>query len=487
MVRKGPRKAQDSAMPMLMSMSRAPALAAACILAGCGFGAGRTAETVNAEPRDVPAVEALPARVGTLPLFEDLSGMVRARNQVVIHPEISASVEEVLVRNGDSVTRGQVLVRLENSRQLEQLRQAEAGLTMAEATAAEARARESEVKAQAVRMRALGSRGLVSDLELETREAQLAAATAQATQAEARVVQARATVAERQAELDRTMVRAPVAGRVGQRAVEVGMVVNTSTTLFLLGDFDDLVVEVPLTQDLLRHVHEGTPVEIDARDHEGNAVSAAVSRISPFLEQSSFSTIAEIDLERGSGLRPGMFVAVRVLRGETAPSTLVPTSAIWEDPRSGTSQIFVIEDAGGLREAVSATDEVPDQAHRVGARTVRVLAEGRGQSGVEGIIGGEWVVTIGQHLLYEQMQATASNTATARVRPTSWAHVIQLQGLQREDLLEGFLSKQRRIAEVIGAELPPSPDVVDELLSSQPTDDATDSDSSPTSPPNEGR
>ena len=115
MVRKGPRKAQDSAMPMLMSMSRAlaPALAAACILAGCGFGAGRTAETANVEPRDVPAVEALPARVGTLPLFEDLSGMVRARNQVVIHPEISASVEEVLVRNGDSVTRGQVLVRLE--------------------------------------------------------------------------------------------------------------------------------------------------------------------------------------------------------------------------------------------------------------------------------------------------------------------------------------------------------------------------------------
>ena len=47
-------------------------------------------------------------------------------------------------------------------------------------------------------------------------------------------------------------------------------------------------------------------------------------------------------------------------------------------------------------------------------------------------------------------------TTEARVRATSWQRVLELQGLQREDLLEGFLDKQRRISRAIGARLPAS-------------------------------
>jgi RND family efflux transporter MFP subunit len=425
----------------------------------------------------VPAVEALPSRIGTLPQFEELSGLVRARNQVAIHPEINGSVVEVLVRNGDTVERGQALVRLDSSRQLEQLRQAEAGLMMAEATAAEARAREAEVTAQTVRLRALVSRGLVSDLEMETREAQLAAAAAQAAQADARVGQARATVAERRSELDRATVRAPAAGRVGQREVEVGMVVNSSSTLFLLGDFNDLLVEVPLTQAMLADVVEGTPVEIEARDLPGDAMQASVSRISPFLEQSSFSTVAEIDLPlSSSGLRPGMFVSVRVLQGVSRPATLVPASAVWEEPRSGSSLIFVVEETDGLDPGGSPGTEISNQARRVSVRTVEVEAEGRGQSGVTGVDEGEWVVTVGQHLVYERMRATGADSGMARVRATSWEQVLELQDLQREDLLEQFLAKQRRVAEALGAEIPSDPNVVDELLQGQDAGSAGASD-----------
>ncbi len=97
-------------------------------------------------------------------------------------------------------------------------------------------------------------------------------------------------------------------------------------------------------------------------------------------------------------------------------------------------------------------------------RTVHVLAEGQGRSGVDGVLDGEWVVTLGQHLLHEQLQATGSDVATARVRTTSWQWVLELQGLQREDLLEEFLTKQRRIAGVLGAELPSDPEVVEDVL-----------------------
>jgi RND family efflux transporter MFP subunit len=430
---------------------------------GCG---GRGAGSGGLEASLPPAVEALPARAGTLPLYEELSGSVRARNQVAIRPEISAAVREVLVLNGDRVVRGQVLVRLDASTEREQLRQAEAGLQVAEATAAEARARLAEIEANVTRLRALAERGLVSDLDLETREAQLQAAAAQAAQAEAGVGQARANLAESRSELERTVVRAPVAGHVGRRSVEVGMVVSPGDMLFVLGDLDDLIVEVPLTQAMLEEVAVGTPVEVEAREVAGRSMRAEISRISPFLEQSSFSTVAEIDVPVSDRiLRPGMFVAVRVLYGESEAATLVPASAVWEDARTGSQLVFVVADVDGLDEATATSEAIPEAARGVSARRVEVLAEGRGLTGIRGVDEGEWVVTLGQHLLFERLQADGAGGATpARVRPVPWARVLELQGLQREDLLEGFLAKQRRVAEAIGAELPASPAETEELL-----------------------
>lgn len=437
-------------------------LVLALTLTGCG---GRVGPAGEGAVVPSPAVEALPARSGSLPLEEELSGVVRSRNQVAIRPELSAPVVEVLVRNGDRVERGQALVRLDDDTPREQLRQSEASLRLAEATAAEARARVAEIEAQVKRTRALAEGALVSELELETREAQLLATQAQAAQAEARVEQGRASVEERRAAMARTVVRAPIPGRVGQRDVEVGMMVDPGSTLFLIGDFDDLIVEIPLTQGMLRHVTVGTPVEIEAPDLDGEPVMAEVSRISPFLEQSSFSTTAEIDVAgQGGRLRPGMFVTVRALYGASQQATLVPASAVWEDPRTGEQLVFVVGEADGLSEPVEPEIEIPDRPRRVVMRSVEVLAEGRGQIGLRGVSNGEWVVTLGQHLLHRAMQADAGQETIARVRPTSWSRVLGLQELQREDLLEGFLAKQRQVARALGPELPPDVETVDEVL-----------------------
>ncbi len=262
-------------------------------IVGCSGGgpdAGRAAGS------GAPAVEALPARSGSLPLEEALSGVVRARNQVAIRPEISAAVVEVLVRNGDPVRVGQPLVRLDDQALAERLRSAEAELRVAEATAVEANARVDEVNARVVRSRALAAQGLTSQLDLETLEAQIDAARAGAGQARAQVEQARASAEESRSALAKATVRAPVPGVVGRRDVEVGMVAGSSDVLFVLGDLDDLIVEVPLTQEMLRHVEIGSAVEIDARGGGESVVEAEISRISPFLDAESFSTTAEIDV-----------------------------------------------------------------------------------------------------------------------------------------------------------------------------------------------
>jgi RND family efflux transporter MFP subunit len=449
-------------------------------LGACG---GVSTRDEQRGPGPVPAVEAVPARVGSLPLEEQLSGVTRARNQVAIRPEISGTVVEVFVRNGEAVTAGQPLARLDDEALQEQARRAAAELRLAEATAAEARARVQEVQARVVRTRALAADGLASQLDLETLEAQLDATQAEADQSEAQVEQARASVQERRSALAKATIRAPVQGHAGQRDVEVGMVVGPSSTLFVVGDVEDLIVEVPLTQEMLRDVEVGSAVEIEARELEQEPLRAEISRISPFLETESFSTTAEIDLPSGAeGLRPGMFVTVRVLYGASDRATLVPASAIWEDPLTGDLIVFVVEDATGLTEPAAHGDEIPEQPRRLLMRPVEVLGEGRGTVGVRGVAEGEWVVTLGQHLLHESLEATDSEVVEARVRPTTWAHVLELAGLQREDLLEQFLAKQRVVARSLGAELPESTARVDEVMRA-----ATDSDAgSPTRFPRGG-
>ena len=375
-------------------------------------------------------VEAVPARSGGLPQTERLSGRVKAENQVAIRAEVESPIAEVYVRSGQQVTKGQPMVRHRDDELRQQLSQAAASVKIAEAAAREAQARVAELNANVTRARSLAAEKLVSAVELETLEAQLAAARASADQAGARISQARATERERRAALSNTIVRAPASGWIGQRNAEVGMLPGRDTLLFMLGDLSQLMVEIPLTQEMVGRISKGDPVLISAQGLE--PLRAEVSRVSPFLEGGAFSTIAEIDVANPDGrLRPGMFVTVDVLYGESESATLIPLSALWEDPQTGREGIFVL---GGPPPSQESSPRP------VAHREIEVIGRGQGMAGVRGVQAGEWVVTSGQHLL------ARDEAKSARVRPTSWERVTGLQTLQREDLLREFLATQQQMA-----------------------------------------
>jgi RND family efflux transporter MFP subunit len=419
---------------------------AATALASCR-GAGESRGRAPAEGA-VPAVEAVQARSGAVPLEERLNGVVKAQNQVGIRPEIAARVQEVLVRTGARVTRGQPLVKLREDELRQRLRQGEASVRLEEAAARGARARTAEIEAQVVRSRELAAEALISRLQLDTLEAQLEAARAAGDEAGARVEQARATLDERRSAIEKTVVRSPVDGRVGRRGVEPGTLVDPSTLLFEVGSLDRLRVEIPLTSAMLQSVSAGQPVRV--HPPVGEPLAAELSRVSPFLAESSFSTTGEIDLADPEGrLRPGMFVNVDVLYGASEGATLVPASALWEEPKSGTRGVYVARLPGSVREPVAGgTAELLAGAHPVQFRPVEVMAAGRDEVGVRGVSAGEWVVTVGQNLLH------ADAAEVARVRPLRWERVLRLQRLQKEDLLRGFLEEQQRVARERGAAPP---------------------------------
>lgn len=407
-------------------------LAWTLIFAGCGK-APAASEEVSA-----PAVEVLAARSGDLPLAASTHGDVRARNLVELRPEITATVAAVLADTGDAVARGQVLVRLRSDRIEEQLRQAEAELELARAVERQELARRSEVERRLERTRALAQQNLVSDLDLDAIEAEFLAAAAAADRAAAEISREAATVDERRADLERATVRAPVSGRLGPRQVHIGQLVDPSTVLFELGAADAVTVDVPITETLLPHVQVGTPVDLTTIG--GTAVTASITRISPFLADRVFRSRAEVDIDGGPGLLPGASVAVTIRWGAAGSATLVPTAALWEDPATGAPSIFV----------VSGTEASPDleaAARAVIRRPVEVLGEGAGLVALAPLEAGELVVVNGQHLLVDAERA--------RIRLGDWDTVLALQAEPRESLLSRFLERQRQYAASGGATPPP--------------------------------
>lgn len=391
---------------------------------------------------NIPSVEAVKARFGSLPLSERLSGTVIAKNQVELYPEISGRISEVLVQTGQKVQKGDPLVRLDDRQYQEQVEQARAGLKINEARLKQAEARLNELQAQYKRTKSLAEKNLSSDLEMETLEAQLQSAEADVELAEAQVEQSQSNLQEQQELLSKSVVRAPITGTLGQRNAEVGMQVSSSTRIFTIGNLNRLRVEVVLTENMLQNIEIGQTAKIYIQESSDQVtvIDATLDRISPFLNTVTRSTEAEIDVENQRGLlRPGMFVPVDILYGESRQATLIPTSALYTDPNSGQEGVFVATSIGSEVEAVedSSADgpAALTQPVDVQFKPVNVIARGRMELGITGIEPGSWVVTVGQNLL-------SQGRNQARVRTSTWERILSLQSLQRQDLLDRVLDEQ---------------------------------------------
>lgn len=433
---------------LLAPLSLAVLLPFVLLLAACGGSEGQAPQGGPEEgDATTPSVEAVQARYGGLPLRERMTGTVRATGQVAIYPEVSGPVVAVLAQNGDYVQQGEPLVQVKAQTSQAQLGQAQANLEVTRAQAEQARANLEELEAQFERTQALAEDSLVSMEELETQQSRVAAARANYQQAQAQVQQAEAAVEESEGSLSQTVVRAPTSGYVGQRNAEVGMMADGQTRLFTIGNLDQVRVEIPVTQEMIAQLQEGQTAEIRASSLPDTVITAEVSRISPFLEEGSYSAEAEIDVPNEGGLlRSGMFVTVDVFYGESQQAALVPQSALYDHPDTGEQGIYVATSLGSETQPEEPGEDgkAPlTPATPMSFQPVEVLAEGSQMVGLRGVDQGDWVVVVGQHLLSEREE---NGSVQARVRPISWDHITGQQRQQRQDLLRQFMEKQQEMA-----------------------------------------
>jgi len=381
----------------------------------------------------IPAVEVVAAQLGGLPLEERLTGQVTARNQTVIYPEVSGPIMDVFADNGQFVNAGDPLVQIRDTEYRERVQQASSALEITRAQTRQAEANYQVLSNQLRRVEELRARQLETESALETIRAQVAVAQADLDLRYAQLRQSESQLQERQMELDRTIVRAPTSGTIGLRNAERGQIAGPSSQLFLIGDLSQMQVEILLTERNLTYIRQGMPVNLYSDSWPDLQLSAQIARLSPFLDSSTLRAQAYIDVANVDNImRPGMFVTVDVLYGQSDEAVLIPNSAIYRHPRTGVEGVFVLQPPPGneyrpvaeVDGAPALTPELP-----VSFVPISVIASGRMATGVRGITAGDWVVTVGQNLL-------VGNAAAARARLMEWQHMMDMQRKQSRDLFE---------------------------------------------------
>lgn len=285
-----------------------------------------------------------------------LTGSIRARNAVVVRPELPGRIASVAVRVGDTVRAGQVLATVDHDEIAWQARAARAAVAVARANA-------DGAELDYGRTKELYDGEAASPAQLDQADVRLALARAQLAQAEAAAGLAEDKVAD-------ARITSPIAGVVSRRAVDVGAQVAVGAEAFSVEDVSTLKLESAVDAAEWTRLAPGARAEVAVDARPGERFRGEVTVRAPSLDPSTRRATVEIEIENASGkLLPGTFARATVAAGRAEGAIVAPREAVVDGP--GGAVVWRL--AGGRAEAVKPRLGASD-----GARVVVLdgLAEG---------------------------------------------------------------------------------------------------------------
>jgi membrane fusion protein (multidrug efflux system) len=285
------------------------------LLCGSGCGRGGSADAPRKGGGEV-VLQVDAVRIEPRPFEEKLNatGSLQADEEVMLRPERSGIVGEILFTEGERVEAGRVLLRLRAEDLAAQVERAEANLQLAQ--------REGE------RQKALGQRQAISRSELDQAKSSVA------------VAQAEYDVAK--AELAKTEVRAPFDGVVGLRSVSVGGYVTPTTDIASFRRLDPLKLELNVPERYGKYIKEGLAVEFSVAGTDDN-FRGAVYAIEPGIDPVSRTIRLRARVPNPEGrLTPGAFVEAQLVLERIENAIIVPSLAVVPGLKDET--VFVARD-----------------------------------------------------------------------------------------------------------------------------------------------
>jgi membrane fusion protein (multidrug efflux system) len=244
------------------------------------------------------------------------TGSLRASRGVDLSAELPGIIDELHIDSGRDVAAGTVLLRLRSNDDPAKLEQLQAAADLAAITY---KRDAKQLKAQAIAQSTVDSD----------------AATLRSD---------RAQVAAQQAVMAEKIVRAPFAGRLGIRQVDIGQYLAVGTAIVSLQALDPIYADVYVPQDAVGRLRSGQKVALDAGT--GETFSGQVSAINSLAESGSRMVQARISVSNPRKLLlPGMYVTAEIAASEPRKRVTVPVTAVSVNPYG--DFVYLVQPANG--------------------------------------------------------------------------------------------------------------------------------------------
>ncbi|HEX9078777.1 MAG TPA: efflux RND transporter periplasmic adaptor subunit [Desulfuromonadaceae bacterium] len=297
-------------------------------------------------------------------------GSLTAVQGVNIAAELAGKVVQIAFTPGASVRKGDLLIRQDTSSEEAQLPGAMAQATLAKSVL------DRDVK--------LLAKKIISQADYDTALANYQQAVAQADNI-------RATIAKK-------TIRAPFAGRLGIRQVNLGQILREGDQIVTLQSLDPIYVNFSLPQQELSSLHQGLPVRVTCDALPDVTVEGRVTAMNPLVDADTRNIQVQATVaNKGERLRPGMFVNTAVGLPVRRSVLVIPSTAVLYNPYG--DSVFIVAD---------------DKEHK-GGKVLRQqfvrLGEKRGDfvAVTSGLKGGELIVSTGVFKLRNGQTAVVDN------------------------------------------------------------------------------
>ncbi|MGH7720435.1 MAG: efflux RND transporter periplasmic adaptor subunit [Gemmatimonadaceae bacterium] len=344
------RRAQRAGRSALAGIIAAGTIA----LGACGGGqdasaaaTARDTTTMLIGPEAVAVVEMKPISSGP-----EISGSIAPELEATVRAEVAGPVLQTYAEAGETVRRGELLARIDDTALRDSYLSAQSAVRAAEQAAQVAR-RNAERSAR------LEEAGAIAERDLEQ-------ANSNATTAASQLADARARLVLAQEQLQKTRVRAPFAGIVSERNVSAGDAVQPGGEMFSVVDPSTMRLEASVPAEQLDALRVGAPVDFTVNAFPGRTFTGKVTRINPTADPATRQVRILVSLPNAEQrLVAGLFAEGRV-SSETRNGLVAPTGAVDQRGlrptvvRVKNGQVEAVEVELGLRDTKSETVEITE-------------------------------------------------------------------------------------------------------------------------------
>ena len=330
-------------------------------LTGCGVGEARPKLNAADAAAPLPVEVVMPHKAEIFATYQTTSNITADIDAPVI-ARVDGEVTKILVEEGDQVTQGQLLARLDGERLRLEMQQAKANLDKT--------TREYE------RFINLHDRGLVSSAAFDAMKYDMDSL--------------QASYELKQLNYSYTFIRAPIAGVVSARDIKIGQHINVGNPTFRVTNTSNLLAYLQIPQSELSKFAAGHPAIVSVDAMPERTFKATIARISPTIDARSgtFRATAFIDNEHGL-LAPGMFGRFDIAYEKHSDALLIPVDAVLQE--DNVFVVYIVDNGAAIRR--------PIETGIVDAGNIEVLS---------GLDGSEYIIVTGQNGLRDGSRVLAS-------------------------------------------------------------------------------